>query len=136
MANETTIPKNFEFKEAEPRIYALWEKKNIFKGVVDKAKKPFCVVMPPPNVTGRLHMGHVLDNLAQDVMTRWHRMKGYAALWIPGTDHAGIATQNVVKRELAKQKIKIADLPRFDAAEHLDSEEAIVALCRDSGLVE
>ncbi len=99
----TELPKQFEHKEAEGRIYKFWEDKNVFKAVVDKSKPPFCVVIPPPNVTGILHMGHVLDNLAQDVMVRWHRMRGYATLWVPGTDHAGIATQNVVERQLRKE---------------------------------
>lgn len=90
----------------------MWENEKVFSGKVDKSKKPFCVVMPPPNVTGILHMGHVLDNVPQDVMTRWHRMRGFAALWIPGTDHAGIATQNVVVKELAKQGIDKKDLGR------------------------
>ncbi len=109
---ETLIPKQFDYKEAEGRIWSLWEKENIFHAEVDKNKPAFCVVIPPPNVTGILHMGHVLDNIPQDVMTRWHRMRGFSAVWVPGTDHAGIATQNVVKRALDKEGIDIRSLGR------------------------
>ncbi len=106
------MPKQFAHQEAEKRISQMWDTLQVSRGKVDKTKKPFCVVIPPPNVTGILHMGHVLDNVPQDVMTRWHRMRGYAAVWIPGTDHAGIATQNVVKRTLEKEGIKMRDLGR------------------------
>ena len=106
------MPKQFVHGESERKISQLWDTLKVSRGVVDKSKKPFCVVIPPPNVTGILHMGHVLDNVPQDVMTRWHRMRGYAAVWIPGTDHAGIATQNVVKRALEKEGIKMRDLGR------------------------
>lgn len=106
------IPIQFDYAQSESRIYELWERLGVFDAKVDKNKKPFCVVIPPPNVTGILHMGHMLDNIPQDVMTRWHRMRGFAALWVPGTDHAGIATQNVVKRELAKEGINHKDLGR------------------------
>jgi valyl-tRNA synthetase len=106
------MPKQFVHLEAEGRISQMWDELKVSRGSVDKSKKPFCVVIPPPNVTGILHMGHVLDNVPQDVMTRWHRMRGYAAVWIPGTDHAGIATQNVVKRKLEQEGIKIRDLGR------------------------
>jgi valyl-tRNA synthetase len=106
------MPKQFQHQEAEKRISQFWDELKVSRGVVDHSKKPFCVVIPPPNVTGILHMGHVLDNIPQDVMTRWHRMRGFAAVWIPGTDHAGIATQNVVKRHLEKEGIKMRDLGR------------------------
>lgn len=106
------IPKQFDYSEAETRIYQMWEEQQVFQGKVDSSLTPFCVVIPPPNVTGILHMGHVLDNVPQDIMTRWHRMRGFAAVWIPGTDHAGIATQNVVKRQLDKEGISAADIGR------------------------
>jgi valyl-tRNA synthetase len=106
------MPKQFLHQEAEKRISRLWDELKVSRGTVDRSKKPFCVVIPPPNVTGILHMGHVLDNVPQDVMTRWHRMRGFAAVWIPGTDHAGIATQNVVKRQLEKEGIKMRDIGR------------------------
>ncbi|HMO01643.1 MAG TPA: valine--tRNA ligase [Oligoflexia bacterium] len=104
--------KNFEHLTREEKIYEEWEKSGVFIGTIDPSKPAFCVAMPPPNITGILHLGHVLDNTPQDVMARWHRMRGFATLWIPGTDHASIATQHVVKRELAKQGIKIKDLSR------------------------
>ncbi len=106
------MTKQFVHQDAEQRIYQMWEDLDIFHAKVDPSKKPFCVVIPPPNVTGILHMGHVLDNIPQDVMTRWHRMRGFSAVWIPGTDHAGIATQNVVKRQLEKEGIRMRDLGR------------------------
>ncbi len=106
------MAKQFNHQEAEARIAQLWEGLGVNKGRVDHSKKPFCVVIPPPNVTGILHMGHVLDNIPQDVMTRWHRMRGFAAVWIPGTDHAGIATQSVVKKQLEKEGINMRDLGR------------------------
>ena len=112
MSAAESMSKQFMHQEAEQRITRMWEELDLYSGKVDRSKKPFCVVMPPPNVTGILHMGHVLDNVPQDVMTRWHRMRGFAAVWIPGTDHAGIATQNVVKRQLEKEGIKMRDLGR------------------------
>jgi len=90
-------------KDIEPRLYKLWEDSKFFHAEVDKSKKPFCVVIPPPNVTSVLHMGHGLNNTIQDVVIRYKRMCGFNALWIPGTDHAGIATQNVVEKQLAKE---------------------------------
>jgi valyl-tRNA synthetase len=108
----TEIPKQFEYSEAEARIYRLWEENNIFRAEVKDDRPAFCVVIPPPNVTGILHMGHVLDNVPQDIMTRWHRMRGFSALWVPGTDHAGIATQNVVERQLAKEGLTAKELGR------------------------
>jgi len=110
--DDSAFPKRYDYKESESRMWASWEKHNIFRAEVDKQKTPFCVVMPPPNVTGILHMGHVLDNVPQDVVTRWHRMRGFSSLWVPGTDHAGIATQNVVKRQLDKEGINFRDLGR------------------------
>src|SRR3989338_2543821 len=87
--------------------------KNGFFSASSKAKKkPYVVVIPPPNVTGILHMGHALNNTLQDILVRWHRMKGEPTLWVPGTDHAGIATQNVVERKLAKEGKKRQDLGR------------------------
>ena len=94
------LPKVYEPQQVESRIYQMWEDHNCFKGVEDSKKKPFSIVMPPPNVTGQLHMGHALDCTLQDILTRFKRMQGYAALWVPGTDHAGIATQIKVEEEL------------------------------------
>ena len=96
--------------QVENKIYAYWEKKNLFKP--KKNKKQFSIVIPPPNVTGSLHMGHALNNTIQDLLTRFHRMNNYETLWQPGTDHAGIATQALVEKKLAKENINKQDLGR------------------------
>ena len=98
--------------EAETKWYAYWEKQGYFHPQPDPAKKPYTIVIPPPNVTGILTLGHVLNNTLQDILIRWRRMQGFNALWVPGTDHAGIATQNMVEKRLAKQKITRHDLGR------------------------
>ncbi len=94
------LPKVYEPQQVEGRIYEMWEKGDCFRGDPDPQKKPFSIVMPPPNVTGQLHMGHAMDCTLQDILTRFKRMQGYAALWVPGVDHAGIATQIKVEEEL------------------------------------
>ena len=95
------LPKVYEPQQVESRIYQMWEDARLLQGRgPDSEKKPFSIVMPPPNVTGQLHMGHALDCTLQDILTRFKRMQGYAALWLPGTDHAGIATQIKVEEEL------------------------------------
>lgn len=99
-------------KEVEDKWYTFWEENKYFSAKVDKEKKPFCIVMPPPNVTGQLHMGHALDNTMQDILTRFRRMQGYSVLWLPGTDHAGIATQAKVEEQLRKEGISKYDLGR------------------------
>ena len=107
------LPKVYEPQQVESRIYQMWEEHDCFKGVEDSKKKPFSIVMPPPNVTGQLHMGHALDCTLQDILTRFKRMQGYAALWVPGTDHAGIATQIKVEEELrVKEGLTRYDLGR------------------------
>ena len=111
MAKE--LPKVYDPKEVEGRIYAQWEQNGCFRGKADPDKKPFTIVMPPPNVTGQLHMGHAMDATMQDILTRFKRMQGYAALWVPGTDHAGIATQIKVEEELrVKEGLSRYDLGR------------------------
>ncbi len=95
------LEKTFDPKTVEPRLYEAWEASGAFKPTDDPNAEPFSIVIPPPNVTGSLHIGHALNNTLQDVLTRFHRMRGKAALWLPGTDHAGIATQMVVERQLA-----------------------------------
>ena len=111
MAKE--LPKVYDPKEVESRIYAEWESHGCFRGKRDPEKKPFTIVMPPPNVTGQLHMGHAMDATMQDILTRFKRMQGYAALWVPGTDHAGIATQIKVEEELrVKEGLTRYDLGR------------------------
>ena len=94
------LPKVYEPQQVEGRIYKMWEDNNCFRAEVDPSKKPFSIVMPPPNVTGQLHMGHAMDATLQDILTRFKRMQGYSALWLPGTDHAGIATQIKVEEDL------------------------------------
>ncbi|MBN1948879.1 MAG: class I tRNA ligase family protein, partial [Candidatus Cloacimonetes bacterium] len=97
------INKNYEPREIEKKWYTYWLEKQHFTPRIDKDRQPFTVLIPPPNVTGILHMGHVLNNTLQDVIVRFKRMQGIPTLWVPGVDHAGIATQNVVERELAGQ---------------------------------
>ena len=104
------LPKVYDPHSVETRIYEFWEKGGYFRGIRDEKKKPFSIVMPPPNVTGQLHMGHALDATLQDILTRYKRMQGYAALWLPGQDHAGIATQIRVEEELRKTE----GLTRYD----------------------
>ena len=86
------LPKVYDPRDVEPRIYKMWMDGGCFKAEPNPDKKPFSIVMPPPNVTGQLHMGHAMDSTLQDILTRFKRMQGYEALWLPGTDHAGIAT--------------------------------------------
>ena len=102
------LDKTYDPKEIEARLYPEWEKSGAFRAHPEQQKPPYCIVIPPPNVTGSLHMGHALDNTLQDVLIRWRRMKGDDALWQPGTDHAGIATQMVVVRNLEQEGIGLA----------------------------
>ncbi len=97
------LDRKYNPKQVEEKWYRFWEENNFFHSEIDRNKKPFTIVIPPPNVTGVLHMGHGLNNTIQDIIIRWKRMQGFNALWLPGTDHAGIATQNVVEKELAKE---------------------------------
>ena len=113
------LAKTYNPKEFEDRIYKMWEDKGAFNAEIDKDKKPFTIVMPPPNITGQLHMGHALDQTLQDILTRWKRMEGYSALWLPGSDHASIATEvkvvEKIKRETGKDK---HDMTREEFLEH------------------
>ena len=104
------LPKVYEPQQVEGRIYRMWMDNDCFKATPDPDKKPFSIVMPPPNVTGQLHMGHAMDATLQDILTRFKRMQGYEALWLPGTDHAGIATQIKVEEELRTKE----GLTRYD----------------------
>ncbi len=106
------LAKTYDPKGIEDRIYKDWEDKKYFHAVVDHSKQPFTIVIPPPNITGQLHMGHALDETMQDIIIRFRRMQGYEALWQPGTDHASIATEVKVINELKKQGITKADLGR------------------------
>ena len=104
------LPKQYDPKQVENQIYEMWMENDCFKAEADPDKKPYSIVMPPPNVTGQLHMGHALDSTLQDILTRYKRMQGYSALWLPGTDHAGIATQIKVEEELRTKE----GLTRYD----------------------
>src|SRR6059058_247247 len=98
------LEKTFDPKSVEPRLYAAWEASGGFSPIDDPAAEPFSIVIPPPNVTGSLHIGHALNNTLQDVLIRFERMRGRDVLWQPGTDHAGIATQMVVERQLMEKQ--------------------------------
>ena len=112
MSNSTEMPKAYDPHQVEERLYEWWEKNGYFKPHIDPKKKPFVISIPPPNVTGELHHGHAMFLAYEDLMIRWHRMMGEPTLWVPGSDHAGIATQNVVEKALEKQGIKRRDLGR------------------------
>ncbi|MHB8171748.1 MAG: valine--tRNA ligase [Thermincolia bacterium] len=99
-------------QEVEDKWYKFWEENKFFHAVVDESKEPFTIVIPPPNVTGALHMGHAMDETLQDILARWKRMQGYSTLWLPGTDHAGIATQAKVEEQMAKEGLSKYDLGR------------------------
>ena len=109
---EQNLAKNYDPKQFEDRIYEAWEKSGCFRAEIAPDKKPFTIVMPPPNITGQLHMGHALDHTLQDVLTRYKRMQGYNALWLPGSDHASIATEVKVVNQLREQGIEKEDLGR------------------------
>ena len=98
------LAKTYNPKDFEDRIYEMWESKGAFNADIDPDRKPFTIVMPPPNITGQLHMGHALDQTLQDILTRWKRLQGYSALWLPGSDHASIATEVKVVEKLRNEK--------------------------------
>src|SRR5512135_296840 len=106
------LPPQYNPKDVEIKWFEFWAKTPLFHATADPAKKPYTIVIPPPNVTGILHMGHALNNTIQDILIRAKRMQGFEALWMPGTDHAGIATQNVVEKAIAKEGLKRQDLGR------------------------
>ena len=110
MAKE--LAKTYDPSQIEDRIYANWEEKGYFHAEVDPKKKPFTIMMHPPNITGQLHMGHALDNTMQDILSRYKRMEGYNVLWQPGTDHASIATEVKVTKALKEEGIDKAELGR------------------------
>ena len=112
------LEKTYNPKDLEDRLYEKWEANNYFHAEVDRSKKPFTIVMPPPNITGQLHMGHALDNTMQDILIRYKRMQGYSALWQPGTDHAAIATEVKVINKLKEQGIQKSDLTREEFLKH------------------
>src|SRR5574341_1087265 len=117
------MPKAYDPHQVEERLYRWWEERGYFQPIIDFTKKPFVISIPPPNVTGELHHGHAMFIAFEDLMIRWHRMMGDPTLWVPGTDHAGIATQNVVERELEKQGIKRREIGR-------ESDSRLMTACR------
>ncbi len=112
MSQLDTLAKAYEHTDVEARWYPRWVERGYFEAEDESDKPPYCIVIPPPNVTGSLHIGHALTVTIEDILTRWRRMQGYNTLWMPGTDHAGIATQMVVERELAKDGVSRFDLGR------------------------
>jgi valyl-tRNA synthetase len=120
--SQAEIPKTYDPKAVEARIYEEWERSGAFEADADPGKEPYCIVLPPPNVTGALHMGHALNGAIQDTLTRRARMKGYEALWLPGVDHASIALQNVVERKVLREEGKT----KWDVG-----RERFVELCRE-----
>ena len=113
------LEKSYDPKKVEEKWYKIWEERGYFEPTYDENKPKFSIVIPPPNVTGALHIGHALNNTLQDVLVRYKRMDGYDALWVPGTDHAGIATQNVVEKEIAKEGLTRYDLGRSSFLERV-----------------
>ena len=112
MLENKELSTTYNPKEFEDRIYKTWEENKYFTPVIDKSKKPYSIVMPPPNITGKLHLGHALDNTLQDMLIRFKRMQGYCTLWLPGEDHASIATEVKVANELAKQGLDKKEMGR------------------------
>ena len=112
------LEKTYDPSQIEDRLYRKWQEKKYFHAEVDRSKKPFTIVMPPPNVTGQLHMGHALDNTMQDILIRFKRMQGYSALWQPGTDHAAIATEVKVTEKLKEQGIDKKEIGREEFLKH------------------
>lgn len=112
MGQQKKLAKTYDPSTVEDRLYNTWMEKGYFRGEIDPEKEPYCIVIPPPNITGQLHMGHALDNTLQDILIRWRRMQGYATLWVPGTDHASIATEVKIVEKLAEEGKTKYDLGR------------------------
>jgi valyl-tRNA synthetase len=106
------LPTRYDPRSVEDSMFSLWQENKLFRAEGEKGRPHYSIVIPPPNITGVLHMGHALNNTIQDILARWKRMRGFETLWLPGTDHAGIATQNVVEKALAKEGIKRHDIGR------------------------
>ena len=116
---KTQAIESYHPSQIEKKLYNFWEEKGFFKPDSNPMKPSYSIVIPPPNVTGTLHMGHALNATLQDILIRWKRMSGYSALWVPGTDHAGIATQNVLERQLLQEGIDRYQLGRSDFIERV-----------------
>ena len=123
--SQAEIPKTYDPRAVEGRIYEEWERTGAFEADPNPEKEPYCIVLPPPNVTGALHMGHALNGTIQDALIRRARMQGYETLWLPGVDHASIALQNVVERKILREEGKT----RWDLG-----REAFVERCREFAL--
>ena len=106
------MPKSYDHNNVEERIYSQWEEEGYFHARVNHEKPPYCIVIPPPNITGQLHMGHALDETYQDILIRYKRMSGFEALWVPGTDHASIATEVKIVEKLARDGFTKNDIGR------------------------
>ena len=106
------LNKVYDPGNVEDRIYKYWTDNDCFKATVDRTKKPYTIVIPPPNITGQLHMGHALDETLQDILIRYKRMSGYATLWLPGTDHASIATEAKIVEAMKKEGVTKEDIGR------------------------
>src|SRR5262249_31998770 len=116
----TELPKQFDPKEAQQKWLTFWQERGYFHSRPDANRTPYTIVIPPPNVTGALHMGHALNNTLQDVLIRWRRMQGFNAEWMPGTDHAGIATQAVVEKLIYQTEKKTRhDLGREELVQRI-----------------
>src|ERR1700749_820154 len=135
----TELPKAYDPKAAQEKWLSFWAQNGYFHSHPDFKRKPYTIGIPPPNVTGALHLGHALNNTLQDILIRWRRMQGFEALWMPGTDHAGIATQAVVERRLFEEEKKTRhDLGREGPAERIwawkeESEKRILSKLRLMG---
>ena len=112
------LEKKYDHKKVESTHYEKWKEKGYFNALMDKEKTPFCIVIPPPNVTGKLHLGHAWDTTLQDIIIRYKRMNGYDCLWLPGMDHAGIATQAKVDKRLKEQGIMPRSISREEWLQH------------------
>jgi valyl-tRNA synthetase len=131
MAEE--LSKQYNPKDTEDKWYKFWEENKLFSAKPTRDQLPYCIVIPPPNVTGILHMGHALNDTIQDILIRQQRMKGKASLWMPGTDHAGIATQNVVEKALRKEKRTRQQLGREAFVQEVgkSAEEILIPLIKN-----
>src|SRR5207247_4765189 len=112
VASAPAMASAYDAASTEGRLYAEWERRGYFRATANSGREPFCIVLPPPNITGRLHVGHALNHSLPDIVIRRKRMQGYETLFLPGTDHAGIATQVVVQRELTQEGIDRHELGR------------------------
>ena len=118
-SEHNSLPKNYEFSDVESKWLSRWEEHDSFNARMDEDRPSYAIVIPPPNVTGVLHVGHALNNTLQDILVRYKRMDGYNTLWVPGTDHAGIATQNVVERQLGAEGKSRHDVGRDQFVERV-----------------